>query len=143
MPALSKKKNVKRIINSPKESSVESAYTQCFSKKFYDSIVISAFKMLKIKTENIKRVSQYISEDGGHTMVTVMWKRSKQITPSEITLFKKEMKKKLTSAGYAGSIQLKKQQKLLGLRRKAVESPLLWKSTSVGGCWSLNFERLS
>jgi len=139
MAVLNSRKNIKKIANNPAPEEVERISIQIFSSKFFEKIIKHAINFFHIK--EFKRVIAYSNETGGHSFLTIIFPRNKIIPPSDINLFRRDIRKNLAKAGYTGKVDLVKQQKLIGKTRRAVETPLIWKSKTCGGCWVLFFER--
>jgi hypothetical protein len=139
MAVLSNRKNIKKIINETTLEGIEKLTIQIFSSKFFEKVIKHAINFFNIK--EFRRTIGYVSENGGHSFLTIIFPRNKIIPPSDINLFRRDIRKVLSKVGYTGKVDLVKQQKLIGKTRKAVETPLVWKSKTCGGCWVLFFER--
>ena len=144
MPALNKAPVGKKKLLVKNDKQVATIFSRVFSPKFYDKVVTKALKYFKITPDNIERVNQYVSDNLGHSFVTVFFKSNKVLTDNDNRIFQKDMKKVLNSTGYNGKVKGgSKFQKMYGKSRRAVEIPMIWKSKSLGGCYCMLFERFS
>lgn len=140
MASLLTRKNINKIKINPKDDEIERYGTLLFSAKYYEKIIKTAINFLHIK--DFKKMVCYSSESGDHYLFTLIFPRTKIIDEATKNKFTKEMKKRLVGSGFYGEKDLKnKFMKETYSKRKASELPLVWKATSLGGCWCLNFER--
>ena len=143
MPALKTAVSGKKKLMVSNEKQLKTIFSRTFSEMFYDNVATKLLKYFKITPENISRVNQYTSEDKGHSFVTIFFKQKNVIPESDIKVFQKKAKVLLNAKGYFGQVKTKKQAKLFGSSRRAVEIPLVWKSKSLGANYCLLFERFS
>lgn len=144
MPALRQAPVGSKKLLVKNEKQLATIFSRVFSPLFYEKIVKKALSRFKITPENIARVNQYVSEDKGHSFVTVFFKDKKVLTENDNQLFQRDFKKILNATGYSGKVKgNKKFKELYGQSRKAVEVPIIWKSKTLGGCYCMLFERFS
>lgn len=144
MPALKQAPVGKKKFLIKNEKQLETVFSRVFSPMFYEKIVKRALYRFRITPENIARVNQYVSEDRGHSFITVFFKTKKVLTDNDNRLFQKDFRKILNATGYNGKVKgNKKFKELYGKSRRAVEVPIIWKAKSLGGCYCMLFERFS
>lgn len=140
MASMLTKKNIRKIKINPKEEEIERFGSLLFSPKYFEKIIKPAINFFHIK--DFKKMVCYSSESGDHYLFTLIFPRTKIIDASTQNQFTKNMKERLASSGFYGEKSLtNKFMRETYSKRKASELPLVWKSTTLGGCWCLNFER--